>query len=105
MPTTTKTHLANTLAGELGMTKTKAKRFVDVFFRELAEAVINGERIEARGFGVLSVKQTRAKPNAHNPRTGELVNVPARRKVHFRPGKLLREVLKQPLESSRCGPA
>ena len=93
-------HLANTLANELRMTKLQAKQFADLFFELLAEAVINGERIEARGFGVLSVKQTKAKPNARNPRTGEIVSVPARRKVHFKAGKLLREELKRPLEAS-----
>ena len=76
---------------------------MDLFFGLLTEAVINGERIEARGFGVLSVKDANARPNARNPRTGEIVSVPARRKVHFKAGKLLREELKKPLEGSGQG--
>jgi integration host factor subunit beta len=55
-------------------------------------------KIEIRGFGVLEVKVTRPKPNARNPMTGQKVFVPSRRKIHFKPGKLLNEELKKPLE-------
>ena len=54
-------------------------------------------RIEIRGFGVLEVKPTKAKPRARNPKTGEVVFVPARRKTHFKPGKLLKDELKKQL--------
>ena len=53
---------------------------------------------EIRNFGVFEVKPTKAKPRARNPRTNEEIYVPARRKTHFKPGKLLKEVLKQPIE-------
>jgi integration host factor subunit beta len=52
-------------------------------------------RIELRNFGVFEVKPTKAKPRARNPRTNEEVYVPPRRKVHFKPGKIIREVLQQ----------
>ncbi|MGB0603832.1 MAG: HU family DNA-binding protein, partial [Candidatus Latescibacterota bacterium] len=39
------------------------------------------------------VKDTKPKPAARNPRTGEVVYVPARRKTHFKPGKQLKEAL------------
>lgn len=39
----------------------------------------------------------KAKPKARNPKTGEIIYVAARRKTHFKPGKLLKEVMKQPL--------
>ena len=55
-------------------------------------------RIEIRNFGVFEVKPTKAKPRARNPRTNEEIYVPARRKTHFKPGKLLKEVLKKPME-------
>ena len=54
-------------------------------------------RIEIRDFGVFEVKKTKAKPRARNPKTGEIIYVPARRKTHFKPGKLLKEAMKQPL--------
>ena len=58
-------------------------------------------RIEIRDFRVLEVKKTAPKPKARNPKTGEIVHVPAYRKTHFRPGKLLKEFLQQPLSEIR----
>lgn len=66
---------------------------VDSLFESMRETLIEGNRIEIRGFGVLEVKNTKPKPAARNPRTGEVVYVPARRKTHFKPGKQLKEAL------------
>ena len=52
-------------------------------------------RIELRNFGVFEIKPTRAKPRARNPRTNEEVYVPPRRKIHFKPGKIIRQELQQ----------
>ena len=52
-------------------------------------------RIELRNFGVFEVKPTKAKPRARNPRTNEEVYVPPRRKIHFKAGKVIREVLQK----------
>jgi len=99
LATTTKADLAQIVASDLGLTKFLAKRLVDCCVEALSESVARGDRIELRGLGAFTVRVTNAKPNARNPRTGDVVNVPARRKVHFRPGKLLKEALKQPLAS------
>ena len=52
-------------------------------------------RIELRNFGVFEVKPTKAKSHARNPKTNEVVYVPPRRKIHFKPGKIIRQELKQ----------
>jgi nucleoid DNA-binding protein len=44
---------------------------------------------------VFEVKPTKAKPRARNPRTNEEVYVPPRRKIHFKAGKVIREVLQK----------
>jgi len=54
-------------------------------------------RLEIRDFGVFEVKLTKAKPMARNPRTGDRIYVPPRRKTHFKPSKLLRVFLTSPL--------
>ena len=51
-------------------------------------------RIEIRGFGTIEVVRAAAKPAARNPRTNEVVYVPAHRKVRFKAGKYLSSVLK-----------
>ena len=99
MQTVTKADLAKFLASELACKNTMAKQAVDVLFESLSDAIMQGERIEIRGFGSWEVKQTNVRPRARNPRTGDEVFVPARRKVRFKPGKILRDVLSRPLEN------
>ena len=100
MPTITKRDLARILARESGMKKTLAYRCADVFFEGLAESIVRGDRIEIRGFGVWEVKETKAK-NGRNPRTGERILVPARRKVMFKIGRILKEALTQHSETGQ----
>ena len=99
METITKADLARRLARDLDVKSTRAKELVDAFFEAMTSSILEGDRIEARGFGVWEVKQTNPKPRARNPRTGEVVYVPARRKVSFKPGRLLKETLSQSTES------
>jgi len=77
------------------------ERIVDGVFQALREFMSEANpevRIEIRDFGVFEVKKTKPKPKARNPKTGEIIYVPARRKTHFKAGKLLKEVLKTPLD-------
>ena len=93
--TTTKKALARKVAGELEISNTLAHRALQTLFEAMREILIEGDRIEVRGFGTLGTKETAPKPSARNPRTGEIVPVPARRKVYFRMGRRLREGLNQ----------
>ena len=93
MTTITKRDLAHQIAQATGTSKLLALNIVDHLFTAMREQLIEGNRIEVRGFGVLEVKATRPKPKARNPRTGEIVYVPARRKTHFRPGRVLKSAL------------
>ncbi len=100
METVTKKDVAKRTAKELNEKIYTTERFVDAIFKVLREilAEANPEvRIEIRDFGVFEVKKTKPKPKARNPRSGEIIYVPARRKTHFKAGKLLKDVLKTPL--------
>jgi integration host factor subunit beta len=80
-----------------------SEKWVDRVFNALREIMTSANpelRIEIRDFGVFEVKRTKAKPKARNPRTGEIIFVPARRKTHFKPSKLLRSFLQQPIEKA-----
>ena len=96
MGTTTKKELALMVSQETGCKKNLASEMVDTVFEAMRESLMKAQRIEIRGFGVFQVKETRPKPAARNPRTGQVIYVPARRKTHFRPGKLLKEELHRP---------
>ena len=103
MPTVTKAVMAKYLADDMGYPRTRALEAVDVLFEAMAESICEGKRIEIRGFGSWEVKETKAKTQARNPSTGETVFVPARRKVMFKPGKILKGVLSRPLEETDSG--
>ena len=98
MGTTTKKELALLVSEETGCKKNLASEMVDTVFEAMRESLMKAERIEIRGFGVFQVKETRPKPAARNPRTGQVIYVPARKKTHFRPGKLLKEELHRPAD-------
>jgi len=63
---------------------------VNVLLDSMTEALVQGQRIEIRGFGSFTVS-TRAARVGRNPRSGEKVHVPAKRVPHFKAGKELRE--------------
>ena len=93
LPTVTKKELALLVSESAGCKKNVAAEMVDSLFNAMRDSLIEGNRIEIRGFGVFQVKDTRPKPAARNPRTGEIIYVPARRKTHFKPGRLLKDAL------------
>ena len=103
MSTITKKELALLLSDHAGCKKYLAAQLADSLFTTMRSSLIEGNRIEIRGFGVFQVKDTRPKPAASNPRTGEIIYVPARRKTHFKPGRLLKEALHQTHEPQAGG--
>ncbi|RMG65988.1 MAG: integration host factor subunit beta [Calditrichaeota bacterium] len=102
MKTVTKKEVAKRVAKMMGEKIYVTEEFVNAVFTVLREILAEADpeiRIEIRDFGVFEVKQTKPKPKARNPRTGEIIYVPARRKTHFKPGKILKDILKEPIEN------
>jgi integration host factor subunit beta len=62
---------------------------IDTLLGAMADALAQGSRIELRGFGSFSVNKQTPKIG-RNPRTGQPVDIPAKRAIHFKPGKDLR---------------
>ena len=98
MRTVTKKDVAKRTAKELKGENIYNREICRCYFysitRESCLKPILKIRIEIRDFGVFEVKKTKPKPKARNPRSGEIIYVPARRKTHFKAGKLLKDVLK-----------
>ena len=101
MKTITKKDVAKRVASNLNEKIYSTERFVDAVFTAMREILVEADdeiRIEIRDFGVFEIKRTKAKPKARNPRSGEIIFVPARRKTHFKAGKIIKEALKRPLK-------
>ena len=75
-----------------GYTRKQTEIIVETFFDAIKSALMKGEKVELRGFGNFKVK-TRKPRQARNPKTGEQVEVPPRRVIHFKPGRELKEAL------------
>ncbi len=72
------------------LTKNEAVAVVDAFFNEMSKALANGARVEIRGLCSFYVKQYKAY-TGRNPKTGEPVNIQAKRLPFFKCGKELKE--------------
>ena len=92
--TTTRKDLVNEISEALRLKKKQIYPIIDTLFDVMRDNLVEGNRIEIRGFGALEIKDTKPKPAARNPRTGDTIEVPARRKAKFKPGKILKEALR-----------
>jgi integration host factor subunit beta len=70
----------------------EVERIVKTIFETIEAALVRGERVELRGFGIFTVKEY-APRVGRNPRTGETVQVPAKRRPYFKTGIELRRRL------------
>ncbi len=69
--------------------RSDVERMVGVIFDKMVDALVDGGRVELRGFGALSVRARPAR-SGRNPRTGESVDVEAKAVPFFKSGKDLR---------------
>ena len=90
MATITKKELVNRIAERTGQTKVITKEIIQQFLDEIITELSAGNRLEFREFGVFEVKPRRAR-RAQNPRTLEKVDVPPKRVVKFKVGRIMRD--------------
>jgi len=90
MGTTTKREIAERVAQQTGLAQVTVKQIVQLLFDEIVSELAAGNRLEFRDFGVFEVV-VRKPRTGRNPKTGEKVNVPSKRVVTFKMGKVMRE--------------
>lgn len=86
----TKRELVIAVASKLGLTQNEVSTVVQQALDSITDALVEGERLEIRNFGVFEVKERDARIG-RNPRTGEEVPISKKRVAAFRPGKALKE--------------
>ncbi|MEN3971795.1 integration host factor subunit beta [Sphingomicrobium sp. XHP0235] len=74
------------------LTQREVESVVSSLFDSITDHLADGGRVELRGFGAFSTRQREAR-TGRNPRTGEPVDVAAKRVPYFKPGKEMRERL------------
>lgn len=89
----TKKDIILKVADETNLKQTDVKQVVQKTFDYMVEALVRGEKIELRNFGVFKVKERKSR-TGRNPRTGQIVPVPPRKVVVFKPGLEMKHQVK-----------
>lgn len=92
MATITKKELIDHIADATGQKRVIVKKIVQAFLDSIIVELGRGNRLEFRDFGVFEVKQRKARM-AQNPKTLEPVQVPPKRTVKFKVGRLMKATL------------
>jgi len=71
------------------LNKKEAELIVNTIFTSIGDALVSGDRVEIRGFGSFSIRERDAR-EARNPKSGEVVSIPAKKTPFFKTGKELR---------------
>ncbi len=95
MATITKKELIDRIAERTQAKRVAVKSIIQAFLNEITRELSENNRLEFRDFGVFETR-TRAARVAQNPKTLERVEVPAKRTVKFKMGRLMRENLSAP---------
>jgi len=87
----TKSELIDKVAeSNASLTRKESEAIVNIIFDAMGDALRSGEKVEIRGFGSFTVRERSAR-EARNPKSGEIVRIPAKRVPFFKTGKELRE--------------
>jgi len=88
--TCTKKDIVKEVAARTGFDISSVKDIVQTMFDAMAEGLSEDGNIEIRNFGIFKVKQTPER-QARNPKTSEIISVPAKKHISFKPGQLMKE--------------
>ena len=87
-----KTELVDAVSNQSGIARADAQRAVDAVLESISTALKSGDSVALVGFGTFVVK-ARAARNGRNPRTGEVIEIPAVKLPVFKAGKGLKDAV------------
>ena len=73
------------------LNRSQIESIFDIMFDAISDSLIKARPVELRNFGRFSIKTIKAKYNARNPKTGETIYVPEKKKVSFKMSKHLKQ--------------
>ena len=89
-----KTDLVKAVSVQAELTQKDAAKAVDAIFETISNTLAQNEKIQLIGFGTFEVRE-RAARKGRNPQTGEEIDIAASKVPAFKPGKELKEAIKQ----------
>jgi integration host factor subunit beta len=102
-PTLTKADLIEEVLRISELPRKESETIVETIFESIIDALQKGDKIEIRGFGSFRTRQRRGRIG-RNPKTGEKVEVPAKKIPFFKPSKELKEFVNS-REAAASAPA
>jgi nucleoid DNA-binding protein len=84
----TKTQLIDAVSASAGHTKKDTETVIEALITEVSAALARGEKVDLRGFGNFVAREKKAR-QGRNPKTGETIEIAARKAVAFKPSKEL----------------
>jgi DNA-binding protein HU-beta len=88
-----KKELVESMAGAADISKAAAEKALNGMLMAVTEALTSGDKVTLVGFGTFSTVNRSAR-KAKNPRTGEMIKIPAKNVAKFKPGSKLAEAVK-----------
>jgi len=88
----TKAELVEKVADKIQLTKKQTEAVVNILLNCITEALSEGDKVELRGFGSFRIRNRNPR-EGRNPKTGDTVQIPAKRVPFFKAGKELREMV------------
>ena len=89
----TKDDLSKSLSKKTGLSKNMAEEAVNIVLEEITKSLSKGEIVSLTGFGKFEVRELKERVGV-NPRTGEKIKIPSTKSPKFKPGKILKDMVR-----------
>lgn len=86
-----KTELINAISDKSGLSKVDSKKALEAFIESVSEEMKKGSKVALVGFGTFSVTDKAARKGI-NPRTKEVIDIPAKKAIKFKAGAELADI-------------
>jgi DNA-binding protein HU-beta len=88
----TKAELVSSVSEQTGLSKAKSNEVINAITSAISNALSNGDKVTLVGFGTFTTTERSAR-KGRNPKTGEVIDIPAKRVAKFKPGSGLNETI------------
>lgn len=90
----TKADLVDSIFEKIGLSKKESQELIEILFDTIKQAFLEGESVKISGFGTFNVRKKTAR-KGRNPKTGEDLEITARKTVTFRASNQLKSAIEK----------
>ncbi|MDU1176358.1 MAG: HU family DNA-binding protein [Peptoniphilus harei] len=88
-----KAELVTQISHKTGLKREDSKKALEAFLETVQESLVNQEKVQLVGFGSFDTKFVKERTGVNPQNPEEIINIPARYKVSFKPSKTLKETV------------